>query len=132
MEEGLPYIGSSAGTNVAAPTIHNTNDMPIVYPPTFDGLNLIPFNINPHYIEPEVGSKHKGETREERILQYHQLPPKYPVYTVLGLKEGAILHINDETATLVGVSSGKLFIKDNPSREVPQGTNLSYLLQEKL
>lgn len=132
MEDGLPYIGSSAGTNVAAPTIHNTNDMPIVYPPTFDALNLIPFNINPHYIEPDAGSKHRGETREERISQYHQLPQKYPVYTVLGLREGAILHINGETATLVGVSSGKLFIKGNPSIEVPQGANVSYLLKENL
>lgn len=105
--DGIPYMGSSAGSNVATPTINTTNDMPIVYPPSFDALNLVPFNINPHYLEPEPDSEHRGETRQERITEFlTQNPDK----VVLGMREGVHLLVENGKAVLMGLNWSKLFV----------------------
>lgn len=104
-DEGMLYMGSSAGSNVAAPTIRTTNDMPIVEPPSLDALGLVSFQINPHYLDPDPNSKHMGETREERIVQFleeNETP-------VVGLREGAILRIENGTTTLKGTTGARIF-----------------------
>lgn len=104
-DEGMLYMGSSAGSNVAAPTIRTTNDMPIVEPPSLDALGLVSFQINPHYLDPDPNSKHMGETREERIVQFleeNETP-------VVGLREGAMLRIENGTTTLKGTTGARIF-----------------------
>ncbi|HEU5161943.1 MAG TPA: dipeptidase PepE [Thermoanaerobaculia bacterium] len=123
VEGGTSYIGSSAGTNVATPTIKTTNDMPIVYPPTFDALNLVNFQINPHYIDADPSSKHMGETREQRIREFHEMNDA----PVLGLREGAYLRIEDGAITLGGRKGARLFRKGLEPTEHQPGTRLTEL-----
>jgi dipeptidase E len=121
---GMPYMGSSAGTNVACPTMMTTNDMPIVYPPTFDALNLIPFQINPHYLDPDPGSKHQGETREERIRQFHEVNDA----PVVGLREAAILEVGDDSVLIRGTAGARVFRRGFEAVEYEAGERLDFLL----
>jgi dipeptidase E len=123
VEEGMRYMGSSAGSNVAAPTIRTTNDMPIVEPPSFDALGLVQFQINPHYLDPEPGSTHMGETREERILQFLEENDT----PVIGLREGAMLRITDGRCELLGPAGARLFRPGAAPQELAGGTELEGL-----
>jgi len=122
-EAGMPYIGSSAGSNVAGPTIRTTNDMPIVEPPSFDALRLVSFQINPHYLDPSPDSTHMGETREERILQFleeNETP-------VVGLREGAMVRVENGSSILKGSSGARIFRKGQPPVEILPGAILNDL-----
>ena len=120
----LDYMGSSAGTNMACPTIRTTNDMPIVQPPSLDALGLIPFQINPHYLDADPNSTHKGETREQRLAEFHEdnsLP-------VAGIREGSWLEIKADSCDLCGETGMKLFRSGEAAEEIQAG-DVSFLMQ---
>jgi dipeptidase E len=110
---GMPYMGASAGSNVACPTIRTTNDMPIVEPRSLDALGLFPCQINPHYLDPEPGSKHMGETRAERLIQYLEENAR----PVIGLREGGIIRVENGRATLKGTSGARIFRRGKEPEE---------------
>ncbi|MBU0496452.1 MAG: dipeptidase PepE [Candidatus Thermoplasmatota archaeon] len=126
VSEGMPYIGTSAGSNVACKTIKTTNDMPIMYPPSYEALHLVPFNINPHYLDPDPHSTYKGETRETRIKEFHIYNNEY----VVGLREGAMLHIIEDTVTLKGTTGARIFKDDIKPQEYPPGESLNFLMKK--
>ena len=120
---GVPYLGTSAGTNIAGLTMQTTNDMPIIYPPTFQTLGIVPFNINPHYLDPEPGSRHMGETRETRIKEFHTLNTQ----PVVGLREGSWLEYFGDQILLKGGLPARIFRAGQEPVEVESNTNLSDL-----
>lgn len=124
---GMPYMGTSAGSNMLGMTINNTNDMPIVYPPLFDAIGAVPFNINPHYLDPNPDSKHMGETRETRIKEYHI----YNKLAVVGLREGSYLKVTNDQATLGGDLPARIFEKGKDPVEVESGSDVSFLMRGK-
>ena len=123
INEGVPYLGTSAGTNIAGLTMKTTNDMPIVYPPSFNTLGFVPFNINPHYLDPDPTSTHKGETREVRIKEFHQFNNQ----PVVGLREGSWLEVKGEDIILKGDHSARIFRTGKEPQEIGTGSLLNGL-----
>lgn len=123
VSEGMPYIGSSAGSNVAGPTIKTTKDMPIVQPPSFKALGLVPFQISPHFQDPDPNSTHMGETQEERILQFLEENDT----PVAGLREGAMVRVEDDAMVLKGSTGARIFIKGKDPLEILPGARLDEL-----
>lgn len=122
--EGMPYIGWSAGSNVACPTIKTTNDMPITEPPSFNAMGLVPFQINPHYLDTHpIG--HQGETRDQRLAEFLQISPD--VY-VVGLREGSILRVEGSEIRLLGERNVKLFLKGQETLEYTPEQPLNFLM----
>lgn len=117
---GMIYMGSSAGTNMACPTIRTTNDMPIVEPPSLDALGLVPFQINPHYLDSDPTSTHQGETREQRLQEYLE----ENATPVVALREGSWLVVDDDDYMLGGSQGARLFARDRPATNVLPGARL--------
>lgn len=122
---GTPYIGWSAGSNVACPTLRTTNDMPIIDPKGFDTTGLVPFQINPHYLDANPEG-HGGETREQRIEEFLEINPE--VY-VVGLREGTMLHVVNSEMRLIGSRTARIFRKGNTPVELSSEDDFSYLLK---
>lgn len=121
--KGTPYLGTSAGSNICGLTMSTTNDMPIVYPPSFKTFGFIPFNINPHYLDPDTSSKHMGETRATRIKEFH----KFNTQPVVGLREGSWLQVNGDSIVLKGQLSARIFPYEKEPYEVEPSIELNYL-----
>ena len=126
VKSGTPYIGWSAGSNVACPTLQTTNDMPVVDPKGFDCMGLIPFQINPHYLDANPAG-HGGETREQRIEEFLEVNPKI---TVVGLREGTMLKYENNWLTLIGSRKARIFRKGFAPVELGAGDDFNFLLEK--
>ncbi|GGX21552.1 dipeptidase PepE [Aquimarina muelleri] len=123
INSGVPYLGTSAGSNICGLNMKTTNDMPIVYPPNFKTLGIVPFNINPHYLDPDPTSTHKGETRETRIKEFHNLNSQ----PVVGLREGSWLRVYKDDIVLRGNLTARIFEKNKAPYELQTNSSLSEL-----
>lgn len=121
---GLPYLGASAGTNMACPTLRTTNDMPIVQPQSFAAIGLIPFQINAHYFDPDPASTHQGETRPQRIAEFLECND----VPVLGLREGSWLRVSGSVAAIGGTAGARLFRRGQETMELSPGADVSDLI----
>ncbi|MHA6800583.1 dipeptidase PepE [Bounagaea algeriensis] len=124
VEHGTTYLGASAGTNVACPSLRTSNDMPIVQPRSFAATGLVPFQINPHFLDADPDSTHMGETRERRLLEFledNDVP-------VLGVREGSWVRVRDARAVLGGTTGARLFQRGAEPQEVPPESDVSFLL----
>jgi dipeptidase E len=126
VREGIPYIGSSAGSNIAGLTVGTSNDMVIAYPPSIEALGLVPFNINPHYTDPDPNPKLQAETRERRIKEFHGFNEQ----PVVGLREGSMLHIVNNNVYLKGITGARIFKRGETPTEHMPGESLDFLLYE--
>lgn len=124
INSGIPYLGSSAGSNITGISMQTTNDMPIIYPPSFKTLGAIPFNLNPHYLDADLQSKHMGETRETRIKEFHAFNDT----PVLGLREGSWLDVKGTTILLKGTLTARLFRQNQTPTEIETGTDLNSVI----
>lgn len=124
INNGIPYLGSSAGSNITGISMQTTNDMPIIYPPSFKTLGAIPFNLNPHYLDADLQSKHMGETRETRIKEFHA----FNATPVLGLREGSWLDVKGNTILLKGTLTARLFKQNEIPTEIESGTDLNSVI----
>jgi dipeptidase E len=123
VNNGTAYLGTSAGSNICGLTLCTTNDMPIVYPPSFKTLAFVPFNINPHYLDPDPTSKHMGETRETRIQEFHN----FNTQPVIGLREGSYLQIINNEITLKGKLTARIFEYNKIPYEIESNSTLNNL-----
>jgi len=119
---GTPYLGTSAGSNICGITMQTTNDMPIVYPPSFKTIGVVPFNINAHYLDPNADGTHMGETRETRIKEYH----KFNTPPVVGLREGSWLTVKGETITVNGPHEARIFTQNAKPYEILSGEEIVF------
>lgn len=122
--QGVPYFGTSAGSNIAGQNMQTTNDMPIVAVPSYITMGLLPFNLNPHYLDPDLDSKHNGESRETRINEFHV----HNHIPVLGLREGSWLEVYDQKIVLKGRFSARLFRQNQMPIEIKTEDNFDFLV----
>lgn len=123
VNQGTPYLGTSAGSNICGLTMGTTNDMPIVYPPSFKTFGFVPFNINPHYLDPDNQSKHMGETRATRIREFH----RFNTQPVVGLREGSWLEVKGDSIILKGHLDARIFEYEKEAYEMGPGINFNFL-----
>ena len=124
IDSGIPFLGTSAGTNICGMTIGTTNDMPIIHVKSFEALGIIHFNINPHYLDSIDGLEHMGESRETRINEFHKLNDQ----VVIGLREGSYLQVKGDDIYLKGLKHAVIFKKENEKFEIENGFNLKKII----